>query len=49
MSELTQKSAEELNARKVVLEGEIQSNEDENKVFQEELEQIYTEQDRRTA
>lgn len=49
MSDLNKKSVEELKARQILLEGEIQANEDENRLFQSELDTIYAELDQRTA
>lgn len=40
-------SPEEIAARQKLLEGEIEANEEENRIFQTELDQIYAEQDRR--
>jgi len=49
MSDMTKKSDEELVQRQQELEGEIQANEDENRIFQAELDQVYAEQDRRRS
>ena len=38
---------EELTARQKLLEGEIEANEEENRVLQAELDKIYAAQDRR--
>ncbi|CAI10417.1 hypothetical protein p1D17 (plasmid) [Aromatoleum aromaticum EbN1] len=38
---------EELTARQKLLESEIEANEEENRMFQEELDKIYAEQDKR--
>lgn len=38
---------EELTKRQKLLESEIDANEEETRVYQEELNQIYAEQDRR--
>lgn len=38
---------EELASRQKLLESEIESNEEENRVLQAELDKIYAEQDRR--
>jgi hypothetical protein len=40
---------QDLAQRQRVLEGEIQANEEENRVLQAELDEIYAEQDRRRA
>jgi hypothetical protein len=45
---VTELTAEELQARQKALEGEIQANEDENRILQAELDRIYAEQDRRS-
>ncbi len=47
MSDLTQKTPEELTLRQRTLEGEIQASEDEMHAMQNELNAIYREQDRR--
>lgn len=40
---------EALTARQKLLENEIEANEEENRMFQAELDQIYAEQDRRRS
>lgn len=45
--DLKKATAEELTAREQLLVSEIEGNEEENATFQEELNSIYAEQDRR--
>jgi len=47
MEDLASKTAEHLMERQRVLEGEIEANEEENRILQRELDAIYAEQDRR--
>lgn len=47
MTDLTKATQEELAARQKLLEDEISANEEENRLNQAELNEIYAEQDRR--
>lgn len=49
MIDLKTATPEELKSRQKLLESEIDANEEENRMYQEELNQVYAEQDRRKS